>query len=494
MIVIRIYDFEQVYSVSQMFKGKQVAFDWVEENEKMIADVHQRIWELAEVGLQELRTADLLTGILEREGFDVVRNVAGMPSAFVASYGGGDPVIGIMGELDALPGLSQKPLPYKEPLKKGGAGHGCGHNGYATTALAGGLAVKQAIDEGYLGGRLKVFGCPAEETLVGKVFMVREGVFDGVDACIGHHPSTFNGVNLRSGNAMNSMKFEFFGEASHAAGSPEMGVSAMDAVELMNVGVNYLREHVVQETRIHYVVEDGGHEPNVVPPYARSWYYVRAPERELVDMYYKKILDVAEGADKMVGTTHKVNFLSGVHNGMENRVLGEVAIENMRLIGAPDYSEEEEKFAEELDKTISREKKRIGLLKSHLPDAVELLDVYLNRRIYDPVGEGAKGGGSSDVADVAWNTPTVQFRTVYTVVGAPGHSWQNVASNGTSIGHKSSIFASKVMAGTVVDLLNRPELLNTAREEWLRQMKGKVYQSPLPEGARPPLDQLKKSN
>ena len=477
-----------------MFKGKEVALDWIEENQEMIIDIHQRIWELAEVGLQEIKTANILIEILQKEGFEVEKEVAGMPSAFIATYGQGKPVVGIMGELDALPGISQKPLPYKEPLKEGDAGHGCGHNGYATTALAGGIAVKRAMEEDLVKGTVKVFGCPAEETLVGKVFMVRDGAFDGVDACLGHHPSSFNGVSLRSGNAMNSVKFEFFGEASHAAGSPEMGVSAMDAVELMNIGVNYMREHVVQETRIHYVVEDGGHEPNVVPPYARSWYYVRAPERELVEMYYNKILDIADGADKMVGTTHKVSFLSGVHNGMENKVLGEIAVDNMRLIGAPEYDEEEEKFAAEMAKTIPREKKKIGLMKSHLPDAMELMDVNLNTRIYDPVGEGAKGGGSSDVADVAWNMPTVQFRTVYTIVGAPGHSWQNVASNGMSIGHKSTIFASKVMAGSVIDLLHKTELLKKAKEEWERQMTGREYKSPLPEDAKPPLDQLKKSH
>ena len=458
----------------------------------MLVDAHMRIWELAEVGLQENKTADLLTDALRKEGFTVTRGVAGMPSAFVATYGKGKPVIGIMGELDALPGISNKPVPYKEPLVEGGAGHGCGHNGYAVTALGGALAVKAAMDMGLVKGTVKVFGCPAEETLVGKVFMVRDGVFDGVDACIGHHPSSFNGVSLRSGNAMNSVKFEFYGVASHAAGSPEQGVSAMDSVELMNIGVNYMREHVVQETRIHYVVEDGGHEPNVVPPYARSWYYVRAPERELVDIYYRKLLDIAEGADKMVGTTHKVTFLSGVHNGMENRVLGETAIANMRLVGAPTYTEEEEEFAAEMAKTIPPEKKKMGLMSSSLPDAMDLMDVDLNTRVYDPIGEGTKGGGSSDVADVAWNMPTVQFRTVYTIVGAAGHSWQNTASNGTSIGHKSTLFASKVMAGTVIDLLSDKKLLQRAKDEWARQMKGREYRCPISADLKPPLDQLKK--
>ncbi len=478
--------------MNRLFEPKRLAFDWVDNNEDMLGDAHIMIWQLAEVGLQENRTADLLVGILKREGFRVERGIAGMPSAFVAKYGKGTPVIGIMGELDALPGLSNKAIPYKEPIVEGGAGHGCGHNGYAVTALGGGLAVKTAIDEGLVNGTLKVFGCPAEETLVGKVFMVKDGFFEGLDACVGHHPSSFNGVSLRSGNAMNSVKFEFFGIASHAAGSPEMGVSAIDAVELMNIGINYMREHVVQETRIHYVVEDGGHEPNVVPPYARSWYYVRAPERELVEMYYQKILDIADGADKMVGTTHKVNFLSGVHNGMENRVLGELAISNMRLIGAPTYSEEEEKFAEELAMSIPREKKKISLMNSNLPDATDLMDVNLNTRIYDPVGAGTKGGGSSDVADVAWNIPTVQFRTVYTIVGAPGHSWQNTACNGTTIGRKSTIFACKVMAGTVIDLLSNKELVNKAKEEWANQMKDRVYKTPLPPNAKPPLDQLNK--
>ncbi|MBN2336650.1 amidohydrolase [Candidatus Bathyarchaeota archaeon] len=478
--------------VHKLSEAKRVAHGWVDEHKKQLVDIHQRIWELAEVGLQEEKTAKILTNILKKEGFKVERGVAGMPSAFVATYGAGGPTIGIMGELDALPGISNKPVPYQEALVEGGAGHGCGHNGYATTALGGGVAVKTAMDEELLEGTLKVFGCPAEETLVGKVFMVRDGVFDGLDACVGHHPSSFNGATLRSGNAMNSVKFEFYGQASHAAGSPEMGISAMDSVELMNIGVNYMREHVVQETRIHYVVEDGGHEPNVVPPYARSWYYVRAPERELVDMYYQKLLDIADGADKMVGTTHKVTFLSGVHNGMENRVLAETAITNMRLVGAPTYTEEEEAFAAKLAESIPKEKKRIGLMKSPLPDAMELTDVNLNTRIYDPVGAGTKGGGSSDVADVAWNTPTVQFRTVYTIVGAPGHSWQNVASNGTSIGQKGTVFASKVMAGTVIDLMENPALLKRVKEEWTRQMQGRVYSSSLPKGAKPPLDQLKK--
>jgi len=340
-------------------------------------------------------------------------------------------------------------------------------------------------------GTVKCFGCPAEETLVGKVFMVRDGVFDGIDACLGHHPGSSNSARLSSGNAMNSVKFEFFGKASHAAGSPHQGISALDGAELMNIGVNYLREHVVQEARMHYVIEDGGHEPNVVPPYARSWYYVRAPTRDLVEEYYERVLKIAEGADLMAGTTHKVKFLTGVHNGMPNRPLAELIVANMREIGAPAYTDEELAWARELGKSVSRDQKRKGLARSHLPNAMSLLDVDIDTNIYDPYGEEIKGGGgSSDVADVAWNVPTQQFGTAYFVVGCPGHSWQHTAIGGTSIAHKSTIFASKVMATTVIDLLMNPELLKAAREDWEARMEGLTYKSPLPPDLKPPLDQL----
>ena len=472
-------------------RAKTTAIDWVNAHRKLLVDTHHRLWEWAEVGLQELKSAKLLADTLEQHGFSVQRGVAGMPSAFVASYGHGEPVIGMMAEMDALPGLSQKAVPYREPRIEGAAGHGCGHCGYATAALGGALAAKAAMDALGLPGTIKCFGCPAEETLVGKVFMVRDGVFDGLDACLGHHPGGANVVSLGSGNAMNSVKFEFFGVASHAGGSPEQGISALDAVELMNVGVNYMREHVVQETRLHYVIEEGGHEPNVVPAYARSWYYVRAPARALVDRYYAWVLRIADGADLMANTTHKVRFLTGVHNGMPNRPLAELVVANMRAIGAPTYTDEELAFARELGKSISREDKHTALSRALIPDSMELMDVELNTRIYDPYGEERKGGGgSSDVADVAWNTPTVEFSTTSFVVCAPGHSWQNVAVCGTSIGEKSSVFAAKVMATSVLDLLAEPEHLRRAKEDWTVRMEGLVYKSPLPPDLTPPLDQL----
>jgi aminobenzoyl-glutamate utilization protein B len=288
-----------------------------------------------------------------------------------------------------------------------------------------------------------------------------------------------------------SVKFEFFGKASHAAGSPEQGISALDAVELMNIGVNYMREHVVQEARIHYVIEEGGHEPNVVPAYARSWYYVRAPTRDLVDQYYERVLRIADGADLMVGTTHTVKFLAGAHQTVANTPLAEMIVANMREVGAPTYTEEELAFARELGKSIPPEEKLSGLRRSLLPNALDLLDVDINPNIYDPYGAERKGGGgSTDVAEVSWNTPTVEFNTAQFIVGSPGHSWQNTAISGTSIGHKSSLFAAKVMATTVVDLLTKPEALAQVRADFDTRMQGLTYKSPLPTNLKPPLDQF----
>ena len=481
--------------INMSSKKKKMAVDWIEDNKELIVDVHQKIWEWAEVGLQELKSGKLMADILEENGFDVERGVAGMPSAFVATHGSGKPVIGMMGELDALPSISNKAVPYREPVVEGGPGHGCGHNSYAATALGASLAAKEVMEKEKLPGTIKCFGCPAEETLVGKVFMVRDGYFDGLDACLGHHPGSMNTASLRSGNAMNSVKFEFFGKASHAAGSPEQGISAMDAIELMNIGVNYMREHIVQEARVHYIVENGGVQPNVVPPYAKSWYYVRAPRRDLVDKYYQRLLRMADGADQMAETTHKVEFLTGVHNGVPNRPLAEAVVSNMREIGASTYTEEELEFAAKLAESVSHEEKmtRLRKLAEILPGALELEDVNLNTNIYDPFGEERKGGGgSSDVADVAWNCPTQQFSTAYFIVGAPGHSWQHVAVGGMSIGHKSTVFASKVMATTVLDLLTKSELLRKVREDWEERMEGLTYKSPLPPDLKPPLHQLEK--
>jgi len=468
--------------------AKEIAFKWIEENKDRIIEISDKIWEYAEIGLKEFKSSKLLASELEKHGFKVEMGVAGMPTAFVASWGEGKPVIGIMGEYDALPGLSQKVVPWKEPLKPGAPGHGCGHNIHGTSGMAAAIAAKKAMETLGIKGTIKFFGCPAEENFSGKVFMVRDGVFNGIDAVVSHHPGTMNAVTLKSTLANYSVKFHFYGKASHAAGSPEEGRSALDAVELMNIAVNYLREHIIQDARIHYVIEKGGTQPNIVPDYARSWYLIRAPERDQLDEIYQRILKIAQGAALMTETTHKVEFIKGVSNKIPNRVISELIVKNMREIGTPKYDEKDLEFARKIAETISKEAKIRGLRKSGRPDWEQLVDKLIDDTIPDPWGEGEVSYGSTDVADVSWIAPTVEFSTAAWVLGTPGHSWQAVAQSGSSLGHKSLIFAAKVMAATVIDLLTKPEILNAAKEEHKKRLRGRKYKSPLPPDLKPPLD------
>jgi len=473
---------------------KKTALDWIEKNKKRIIEISDAIWKYAEVGLQEFKSSALLADELEKAGFKVKRGVAGMPTAFVATYGSGKPVLGILGEYDALPGLSQKAIPRQAPVKEGAPGHGCGHNIYGTSGMAAAIAVKKAMEAKKLPGPLKFFGWPAEETLVGKIFMVRDGLFKGVEAVICHHPGTMNLAGLKSSNAMNSVKFHFYGKASHAAGSPTDGRGANDALELMNVGVNYMREHIVQEARVHYVVEDGGHEPNVIPPYGRSWYYVRAPQRDQVDQIYNWVLDMAKGADLMAQTKHRVEFLTGCYNTLPNRCLSDIVTRNMREIGAPKYTKEELAFAAELNKSISAVQKRESLRRLNRPDWKKLENTLIDTSIPDAWNEGEKGGGSTDVADVSWNTPTMELTTATGILGTPGHSWQFAAVSGMSIGHKSLLFSAKTTAASILDLCTKPELLKKARDEFKDRTKGFTYKSPLPPDSKPPFHQLEEQH
>jgi len=471
-----------------MSRAKRIALDWIDGHRSRLVELCDRVWGLAELGLVEYESSRLLADELERWGFRVSRGVAGMPTAFTAEWGKGHPVIGIMGEYDALPGLSQKPVPHREPLVEGAPGHGCGHNIHGTSGLAGAIATKTAMEETGIRGTIRFYGCPAEENYDGKVFMVRAGLFDDVDACLSHHPSAVNTARLSSSNAVNSVKFHFYGRSSHAAGSPEQGRSALDAVELMNIGVNYMREHIIEKARIHYIIEAGGGQPNVVPDYARSWYLIRAPEREQVEELYKRILDISRGAELMTETRCKVEFIKGVSNKIPNRTLSEIITANMREIGFPEYTDEELRFAERIAETIPPEAKREELRKSGRPGWEELMGVLIDRTIPDPWGEGEVSQGSTDVADVSWQAPTMEFSTTAYVLGTPGHSWQVVAQSGMGIGHKSMIFAAKAMASSALDLLERRDLLERALEEFRARLGGRKYRSPIPTDARPPLE------
>ncbi len=471
---------------------KEAAFQWIDENEKEIIEWSDRVWEYAELGLLEYKTSKYLSSIAEKHGFKLDRNVAEMPTAFVATWSNGEgPTLGILGELDALAGISQKAVPWKEPIKKGAPGHGCGHNIYGAGAVAAGIALKTAMTEHNVGGAIKIYGCPAEETLVGKVWMVRHGLFNGVDAVLAHHPGSANTASTGSSNAMNSFKVHFYGKTAHSASDPENGISALDALELMSNGVNFMREHIIEKARIHYIHESCGGQPNVVPDYSRTWYYVRAPERTQVEEIYSWVMNIVKGACLMTRATHNVEFLTGCFNKLPNKILADLVVSQMGKIGAPKFSEEDHKFADKMAETIDINKKMNSLQKSNRPSWEKLKDVHFDERVLDDYREGMVGAGSTDVSDVSWVTPTIEFSTTCSMLGTPGHSWQFVAQNGMSIGHKGLIFSTKVHAATALELLTNPALLQKVKDEFVERLADREYKPPIPLDLKPPLNQLK---
>jgi len=471
--------------------SKEKAWRWIDEHREELVEVSDKIWGYAELGLCEDKSSKLLAEKLRQHGFRVKHGVAGMPTAITAEWGKGKPVIVCQGEYDALPGISNKAVPRKEPLVKGGMGHGCGHNIHGTTALAAAIAVKQVLEAEKLPGTIRFYGTPAEENFGGKVYMVREGLYGDVDACISHHPSSMNVAGLSSCNATNGVKFHYYGKTAHAAANPEMGRSALDAVELMNVGVNFLREHVIQEARIHYVIENGGGQPNVVPDYASSWYYIRAPRRDQVDPIFERVKKIAQGAALMTETELKIDHTGGLYNLIPSRALSDVVTANMRAVGAPKYTKEEQEFAAKIAESFTRESKVDGLRKYKVPGYEKYVDVNLMTDILDPWNEGETSPGSTDVADVTWVTPAIEFGTACNVLGAPGHSWQFVACSGTSVGHKSLIFAAKTMAGSILDLMADPGLLRKVKEEHAKRLEGQVYRPVGDPDRKPPLEQAR---
>lgn len=454
---------------------KETAWSWIDENRDLLIEASDKIWEYAEYGLLEEKSSRLHADTLKEYGFRVQLGVAGMPTAIIAEYGEGKPIIAVMGEYDALPNLSNKKVPRKEPLVEGGMGHGCGHNIHGTTALGAALAAARAMKKHSLPGTVRFYGTPAEENFSGKMIMVNHNLFDDAEAAISHHPGSLNVASLASSNVISGCRFHFHGKSSHAAGSPEAGRSALDAVELMNIGVNFLREHIIPEARIHYVIEAGGGQPNVVPDYARSHYYIRAPEQELLEPIKQRVLKIAEGAALMTETRLEADVGYGGYHLIPNKVLSEVVTVNMRQVGPPTYTEGDYDFAAKIAETISQEDRVTGLRKEKVPDWEELVDVDLVTTIFDAWDDGTTSPGSTDVADVSWITPTMEFNTACNVNGSPGHSWQITACSGTGIGHKCLIFAAKTMAGSVLDLLQNPDLVKQAREEQLKRLRGREY-------------------
>jgi aminobenzoyl-glutamate utilization protein B len=471
--------------------SKKKIWDWIDEHRDEFIEVSDEIWEYAEYGLCEDKSSKLVAEKLREHGFRVEHGVAGMPTAIYAEWGEGRPVIAAQGEYDALPGISNKAVPWKEPLVVDGMGHGCGHNIHGASALAAAVAVRYALEEEGLAGTIRFYGTPAEENFGGKVYMAMEGLYDDVDACISHHPSSMNVADLSSSNTTNSARFHYYGKTAHAAGNPEMGRSSLDAVELMNIGVNFLREHMIEKARVHYVIEEGGGQPNVVPDYARSWYYIRAPRRDQVDPLFERIKKIAEGAALMTGTELRIDHTGGLYNVIPSRALSEVVTANMREVGAPEYTEEELEFAAKIAESFPKESKIDGLRKRKVPDWERYVDVDLVTDILDPWDEGETSAGSTDVADVSWVTPAIEFGTACNVLGAPGHSWQFVACSGSSIGRKSLVFASKTMAGSIWDLMTKPELLERVKGEHGKRLEGQTYKPVGDPERKPPLEEAR---
>ncbi len=465
---------------------KETAWKWIEDNKDQLAKISDDIWGFAEYGLLEEKSSKLIADTLEKHGFKVKLGVAGMPTAITAEWGHGEPIIGVMGEYDALPGISNKAVPRKEALVEGGMGHGCGHNVHGVSAMSAAIAVRYALEKSGQNGTIRFYGCPAEENYQGKIFMVGAGLFKDVDACLSHHPGSLNTAGLSSSTATIHAKFNFYGKTAHAAANPEQGRSALDAVELMDVGVNFLREHIIEKARIHYVIEAGGGQPNVVPDYARSWYYVRAPEIDQLESIYERVEKIAEGAALMTETNLKVEMDRGSYNKIPSRTLSELVVSNMREVGAPKYTEEEQRFAAEIAKSFPKQNKIDTLKKSRMPNWEKYEDVDLVADIFDAWDDGEVSPGSTDVSHVSWIVPTMEFGTACNILGAPGHSWQFVACSGSSIGHKSLILAAKTMAGSVLDLMTRPEILVKAKEEHKKRLGGNRYKPD--DGRKPPLE------
>lgn len=436
-----------------------------------LSQVARQIWDKAELGYQETGTSQLLQQELKSAGFEVQANVAGMPTAFVARAGkGGGPVIAILAEMDALPGVSQAAVPQRQPIAGKDAGHACGHNLFGAGSVAAARAVKQWLDDSGQAGEVRVYGAPAEEGGSGKVFLVKAGLFDDVDVVLHWHPGADNGAAQGTSLANISGKFRFHGIAAHAAASPERGRSALDGVEAMNAMVNLMREHVPQDMRIHYVITDGGKAPNVVPAEAEVYYYVRHQDPAVVKSVMARIGKAAEGA--AMGTETRVEYepIGGTYNLLPNDFLGRVMDANLRSVGGVRYSAQDTAFAEELRKSFTN--------PPPLSQAAEIAPYRVDEVMH----------GSTDVGDVSWVVPTVGLSTATWVPGTPAHSWQAVAASGSDIGYQGAAVAAKAIALTATQLFAQPELIAKAKAEF-EQRRGAGFQyRPLLERAAPALD------
>lgn len=457
-----------VIGQKKISKNKQAIINSVESHQSEMINLSDQIWESAEVAFEEYKSSKLLADYAEANGFKVERGVANMETAFVATYGSGKPVIGILGEFDALPGISQKALPTKDPLEAGGAGHGCGHNLFGTASLGAAIAVKELIEQGKIKGTVKFFGTPAEEKYFGKIWMVEEGLWNDVDVNISWHPGDHTEADVQSTLALVDFKVEFFGQAAHGAADPWNGRSASDALELYTAGINYYREHVRPTVRMHYHIQDAGQVVNVVPDYSRIWVRIRDTKREGMMPVYERVMEMAEGAAILANVDYKISLISGIYEVLVNRAGGAIMQKNLEILGPISYTDEETAFAKKMQEVTG--KPQIGI------------DAAVN-----PLLETRKdpGGGSTDVGDVSWNVANINLYVATAPKDVPWHSWAVVASAGMSIGHKGMVYASKAMAMTMLDLFEDKKLVEEVKAEYKKRKGDVVYKPIIPEGPPP---------
>lgn len=476
-----------------MVQEKKTAIEAIDAKAGLICDVADQIWEYAELSLQEVKSAKLYCDVLEQEGFQVERGICNIETAFSASFGSGRPLIGILAEYDALSGLSQEAgsLVRKERVP-GGSGHGCGHNLLGAGAFAAALGIKAYLESSGQSGTVILYGCPGEEGGASKAFMARDGVWKTLDAALTWHPEDVNEVETGSSNSCIQVQYKFTGVASHASGAPEKGRSALDAVELMNIGVQFLREHMSDKARVHYAITDaGGCSPNVVQPRASVLYMVRSNHVSEAVELQARVDRIAEGAALMTDTAYERKFIDGLADTISNHTLEQVLYDNFLELGVPSYTEEEHAFADALAQTYPGNDAVPGVAAENDPELKEQVEELRARsghamnEFLAPLYKGdAFKAGSTDVGDVSWLTPTAQIHVASWPNGCPGHSWQSVSCDRTEIGHKAAVHAGKVLAAAAVDLLMKPELLAAARAEFeKRTVAG--YTCPIPADAVP---------
>ncbi len=434
-----------------------------------------KIWDYSELGFKETKSTALLQETLKENGFSVESGLAGMPTSFVATYGSGTPVIGILAEFDALPGLSQTTDPIKKAREGNTSGHGCGHHLYGVASVAAGISLKQYMQENKIKGTIKVYGTPAEEGGHGKVYMIRSGLFKNTDLVLRWHPGSANTSSPSTSLALMSVKFRFYGQAAHASASPEKGRSALDGVEAFNHMINMMREHVPSTTRIHYVITEGGKAPNVVPEFAEVNYYARHPRRDILKEVFDRMVKAAEGAALGTGTSMKYEITGGDFELLPNDALSRAMHANLVKVGGVIYTPEEVEYAKKMQLTFAPGKR---------PNISEAGNI----EPYQPIGEGNSSGASTDAGDVSWVVPTVAMTAATWVPGTPGHSWQAVACGGTEIGIKAMIVAAKTIALTGIDVLNSPELVIKAKDEFKKARGEDFIYVPLIGDREPALD------